>query len=320
MDIFKSVTPAVVEIHTRQSDPAARQAGGTVSMIGLGSGVLVSRDGKVITAAHLVQAADSVEVDFVNGDKVAARVVSSEPETTDVATLQLDRVPPAAIVARLGDSDRTQVGEPVFVIGAPLGVSHTLTVGHLSGRRRSDMTLGGTTRAEFLQTDAAINIGNSGGPMFNMDGEVIGIVSHILSLTGGSEGVGFAVASNVVRRLLEEKSFWTGIDGYIRWGDLAQVFNVPLRRAGLLVQRIAAGSPAERAGLRAGTMRARIGREDMIVGGDIVLEVMGVPVQASGLEAVKEKLTGLRPGQTLDVVVLRGGQQVILTAIAPAAQ
>jgi len=319
VDVFKSVNPAVVEIHTRQSDLAARQAGRPVSVMGLGSGVLVSRDGKVITAAHLVQAADSVEVEFLNGDKVAARVVSSEPEATDVATLQLERVPPAALVARFGDSDRVQVGESVFVIGAPLGVSHTLTVGHLSGRRRSDMTPGGTTRAEFFQTDAAINIGNSGGPMFNMDGEVIGIVSHILSLTGGSEGLGFAVSSNVVRRFLEEKSFWTGIDGYILWGDLAQVFNVPPRRAGLLVQRIAAGSPAERAGLRAGTTRATIGREELIVGGDIVLEVMGVPVQASGLEAVKEKLTGLRPGQTVDVVVLRGGRQVVLTAVAPAA-
>ena len=156
--------------------------------------------------------------------------------------------------------------------------------------------------------------------MFSMDGEVIGIVSHILSMSGGSEGLGFAVTSNVARRLLDEKSFWTGLDGRILTGDLARALNIPPPGVGLLVQRIAAGSPAEQAGLRAGTTRARIGREELIVGGDIVLEVMGVPVQASGLEPVKETLTGLRPGQTVDIVVLRGGQQVVLTAIAPAAQ
>ena len=317
VDVFRSVNAAVVEIHTLQKDLPPGEAGPAVRLAGLGSGVLVSRDGRVITAAHVVQAADAIEVEFLDGEKVAARVVSSEPETLDLATLQLARVPSGALTARLADSDRADVGEEVFVIGAPLGVSHTLTVGHLSARRRSDMVPGGTSRAEFFQTDAAINVGNSGGPMFNMKGEVIGIVSHILSLTGGSEGLGFAVPSNVVRRFLDEKSFWTGIDGYILWGGLAQVFNVPPRRAGLLVQRIAAGSPAERAGLRAGSTRAKIGREELIVGGDIVLEVMGVPVTAEGLDSVKERLASVRPGQAVDILVLRGGRQVVLTALAP---
>src|SRR2546428_14066573 len=118
------------------------------------------------------------------------------------------------------------------------------------------------SRAEFFQADAAINQGNSGGPLFNMKGEVIGIVSHILSHSGGSEGLGFAVTSKVARQLLEQKSFWSGLGGFMLSGDMAQVFNPPPPGVGLLVQRVAAGSPAERMGLKAGTTRASIGDEE----------------------------------------------------------
>jgi len=182
--------------------------------------------------------------------------------------------------------------------------------------------LSGMSRAEFFQTDAAINQGNSGGPLFNMQGEVIGIVSHILSHSGGSEGLGFAVTSKVARQLLEQKSFWSGLGGFMLSGDMAQVFNLPPPGVGLLVQRVAAGSPAERLGLKAGTTRASIGDEDLVVGGDIILAVLGISLsQPSALTVIRQKITDAQPNDPIDVTVLRGGKVITLTAKAqPPAQ
>ena len=175
------------------------------------------------------------------------------------------------------------------------------------------------SRAEYFQTDAAINPGNSGGPMFNMKGEVIGLVSYNLSQTGGSEGLGFAITSKVASEfMLEEKSFWSGVNGYLLSGDLAQVFNVPPPGLGLLVQRIAAGSPAQQIGLKAGTIRAAIGDEELIVGGDIILAIQGIPLtQPSDLVTARQKLAEMHPGDQATVTVLRGGKTLNLTTTVP---
>jgi S1-C subfamily serine protease len=318
-EIFKRVNPAVVEIHTEQSDLPPVPRGQPVSVAGLGSGVLISPDGKILTAAHVVQTADAIEVEFLTGEKIGARVLSSEP-SADVALLQLDKAPRAPFVAKIGDSDAVEIGAPVFVVGAPLGASHTLTVGYISARRRPNATLSGMSRAEFFQTDAAINQGNSGGPLFNMQGEVIGVVSHILSHSGGSEGLGFAVTSKVARQLLEQKSFWSGVGGYMLSGELAKVFNLPPPGAGLLVQRVAAGSPAEKIGLKGGTTRASIGDDDIVVGGDIILSVMGIAMsEPSSLTLIRQKLTELNVNDPVQVTVLRGGKVITLTGTAQAA-
>jgi serine protease Do len=318
-EIFKRVNPAVVEIHTEQSDLPPVPRGQPVSVAGLGSGVLISPDGKILTAAHVVQTADAIEVEFLTGEKISARVLSSEP-SADVALLQLDKAPRAPFVAKIGDSDAVEIGAPVFVVGAPLGASHTLTVGYISARRRPNATLSGMSRAEFFQTDAAINQGNSGGPLFNMQGEVIGVVSHILSHSGGSEGLGFAVTSKVARQLLEQKSFWSGVGGYMLSGEMAKVFNLPPPGAGLLVQRVAAGSPAEKIGLKGGTTRASIGDDDIVVGGDIILSVMGITMsEPSSLTLIRQKLTELNVNDPVQVTVLRGGKVITLTGTAQAA-
>jgi len=137
-------------------------------------------------------------------------------------------------------------------------------VGHVGGRRRPTARYGWFSLAEFVQTDAAINPGNSGGPMFNMTGEVIGIVSNIITRSGGFEGLGFVVASNTARRLpLDRPSFWTGLQGYPVHGPLARALNVP-QPVGLLVQRVAEGSPAAQMGLRGGTIKATIDGRIMI--------------------------------------------------------
>ena len=218
----------------------------------VGSGVLISPDGKVITAAHVVQTADEITAEFLGGEVVNARVVASEPEA-DVSLLQLDRVPAQALVARFGNSDRAEVGDQIFIIGAPYGIGHTLSVGYVTGRRKPNTVYSEMALAEFFQTDAAINPGNSGGPMFNMAGEVIGIASHNISKSGGSEGLGFVVTINMARRLLlEQRSFWSGMSGVIIGGQVARARSTCPRRSGSWCSRSRPSSPAARIGLKAG--------------------------------------------------------------------
>jgi len=317
-ELFERVNPAVVEIYTRATDVPHSPSAMPVSMSGVGSGVLISPDGKILTAAHVVETASAINVRFLGGEAMKATVLSSEP-ALDVAVLQLDHLPKDAFVAAIGDANEVSVGDQVFVVGAPLGISHTLTVGYISGRRKTNAMFSGVSTTEYFQTDAAINQGNSGGPLFNMRGEVIGIVSHILSHSGGSEGIGFAVTSETARQLLDKKPFWAGVDGYMLSGRLAEVLNVPPPGVGLLVQRVANGSLAERLGLKGGTARATICGEDLVVGGDIVLVAAGIPLAApNSLTLIRERITSLAPGEALTLTVLRGGTTVTLSVPPPA--
>ena len=313
-ELFKRVSPSVVVIETTQKEIAPHGAAQPVTVGGLGSGVLISNDGKVMTAAHVVQTAESIEVAFLSGEKIPARVLSSEP-AADVALLQLERMPQVSRIATLGDSDSVEVGDEIFVVGAPFGISHSLTVGHVSGRRLPDSKMTGMGLAEFFQTDAAINQGNSGGPMFNMDGEVIAIVSHIVTMSGGSEGLGFAVTANVAQRLLlQRRSFWSGMDGFLIRGELARLLNLP-QPAGVLAQRVAAGSLAAHLGLKPGTVPAQIGDQQIILGGDVVLEVMGIPIEEEVAQntRIRERLNELKENEKIVLKVLRGGQVVELS-------
>ncbi len=316
--VFKRVGGAVAEVRITEHAVARSGTGRMVTESALGSGVLISAGGQLLTAAHVVQTADTIEVVFQDAPSVPAHVVASDP-AADVALLQLDAVPAGVLPVRLGNSDRAEVGDPVFVVGAPFGISHTLTVGHLSARRPSSASFGGLVGGELFQTDAAINHGNSGGPMFNMDGEVIGIVSHIVTQSGGSEGLGFAVTANVVRRLLlDEPSVWSGLQGLLVSGPLARALNVPGGAGGLLVEQVASGSPAERIGLRGGTLPATLDAADVLLGGDILLSVAGIPLGAStAYEDIRKQLIALQAsGTPIPITVLRAGQTVELLADA----
>jgi S1-C subfamily serine protease len=313
-DAFQKVEQAVVIVRTRQKELAPFPQDGMVSMDGLGSGVLISNDGKVLTAAHLVQTADNTVVEFPDGELISARVTGSAVDA-DVAILQLQSLPKNIAPVALGDSDKAEVGEEVFVIGALYGLSHTLTAGHISGRHRLDNRIGDTDAMEFLQTDAAINQGNSGGPMFNMDGEVIGIVTNIMSKSGGSEGLGFAATSNMARRLLlDQKPFWSGIEGILVKGNLAKALNLS-QPAALLVERVAAESPGARAGIRAGSVRANIEGEELILGGDFILAINGLPFEATdeNYTRIYASLTKLKPGNNMEIKVVRQGQIITLS-------
>jgi serine protease Do len=313
-DAFRKVDQAVVVIRTEERELSPIPQGGMVSSNGLGSGVLISNDGKILTAAHLVEAANVTVVEFSNGELIPARVLGAV-RNADVALLQLERAPARIVVAPLGDSDKVEVGDEVFVVGAPYGLSHTLTAGHISARHSPDNRISDTALTQFLQTDAAINQGNSGGPMFNVNGEVIGIITNILSRSGGSEGLGFAATSKMARQLLlDQKPFWSGVEGFLLTGDLAKALNVP-QPAGLLVQRVADGSPASRAGILAGSMRANIDGEDLLLGGDIVLEVNGLSYEENNdsYSKIYASLTRLKVGDSIAIKVFRQGQVVRLS-------
>jgi len=308
--VFQKVNPAVVVILTTERGHSSLYHGREVNFNkgGLGSGVVVSKEGLVMTAAHVVQVADAVVVKFLDGSMVGAKVVGSAVQA-DVALLQLNHLPDNLTVAELGDSDLVNIGDEIFVIGAPYGVDHTLTVGYMSGRRHPEVVCNSLLPIEFLQTDAAINKGNSGGPMFNMEGKVIGIVSRILSFSGGSEGLGFAASINTATELLlKQGSVWTGLEAYLVSGPLAKALNVP-QDAGLLIQRVADDSPGQRLGLRPGNVPVEIAGKQLLLGGDIVLEVKGVPVSADFEHTceIRKKVAGLNNGN-LEMKVLREGK------------
>ncbi len=315
-EAFRKVEQAVVVVRTERKELAPFPQKGMVSLNGLGSGVLVSSDGKVLTAAHLVQAADTTLVEFSDGELIPARVMGSATYA-DVALLQLERMPLRIVAAALGNSDTAEVGDEIFVVGAPYGLSHTLTAGHVSGRHTLNKRTENTMAVEFLQTDAAINRGNSGSPLFSLDGEVIGIVSNMMSTSGGSEGVAFAASSNTARRfLLEHKPFWSGIEGFLVDGDLARALNLP-QPAGILVQRVAEGSIAWRWGIHAGTLRASVEGEELVLGGDIILGVNDVSVIEGGSSSddIYASISKLRLGDNLVIKVFRRGQ--IVTLLVP---
>jgi serine protease Do len=309
-EVFRKSNPSVVVIRARGRD---------VSNVGItrfsetGSGVLVTADGKVMTAAHVVNAMDEITVEALGGERVPAKIVASEP-AADLSLLQMERVPPAMTAARMADSGAVRVGDQVMVIGAPYGLAHSMSVGWISARWPPNTVYKSMPLAEFFQTTATINTGNSGGPMFDMTGQVIGIVSHNISKSGGSEGLGFVVTINTAKRLLlERKSFWSGIDGTMLTGDLAAIFNPP-EPAGFLVKTVAQGSIGWDMGLMGGDKIATIGGQQIAVGGDVILSVEGMAVGSDdNVEKIRNRLSGAPAGTPFTMKVFRAGKIVELT-------
>jgi S1-C subfamily serine protease len=316
-DVFTKVGPTVVVIRGRGRDVGVNGRGLTY-VTEIGSGVVISAEGDVMTAAHVVQAMDEITVEFVDGPTLPARVVSSEP-AADLALVRVDSLPSGVVAAPLGNSDTVRVGDQVLIVGAPYGLGRSLSVGWISARYPPNTVYRAMPLAEFFQTTAPINQGNSGGPMFDLAGRVIGIVSHNISKSGGSEGLGFVVTSNSARLLLlDDKTFWTGIEGQIVTGELAQILNVP-QPAGYLVKTVAKGSPAWKAGIQGGDRAARINGEDLVVRGDIILAIAGIEFGPGDvvLRRIRQRLEQARSGDALAVKILRAGNVIEVTARVP---
>lgn len=306
--LYANVSPAVVTVNTR----TIKMSGAGVGMVpGIGTGFMIEPD-LVMTAAHVVDGTDLIKVRFNDETQTAAELVAIVAES-DVALLRLAEPRPDAVLATLGDSDATMIGSQVFVVGAPYGIEQTLSVGYLSGRMNRGKSPSGAP-VEFLQTDTAINPGNSGGPMFNEQGEVIGIVSFILTKSGGFDGIGFASAVGpAYAALLESAEYIAGFDGLQLSRRQARALSIP--GEGVLIQRVVKGSNADKLGLKAGTISASIGQQEMLLGGDVVLGVeCDTCIEGKGAIEVSYVANRLAESQALNVKVFRDGEILTLTS------
>lgn len=309
-DLYDKVSSSVVVIYAVSL--SAESTGSEIVKVeneATGSGVLISQQGLIWTAAHVVQTAEVVGVEFLDGDVYEAEVVSSNQQA-DVALLKIkDKFNlKQKHIAKVGDSDKTRIGSDLFVLGAPHGFKQSLSRGILSGRFVPENLSNNFVKIEYLQTDAAINPGNSGGPVFNMKGEVIGIASSIYTQSGGFEGIGFAIASNVTREvLMDEPGLWTGIESRIVSGTMAAALNVP-QKAGLLVISVSSKGVGSKLGLRGGFIPANLDGVEILIGGDIILNIAGIEIEDNNsLFQIRNKLRTAPKGTVFKISILRNG-------------
>ncbi|WP_255471225.1 Do family serine endopeptidase [Paracoccus sp. M683] len=260
----------------------------------LGSGFVISSDGFIVTNNHVIEGADEIEIEFYSGEKLPAEVIGTDPKT-DIALLKVQRDEPLPFV-EFGDSDTARMGDWVLAMGNPLGQGFSASTGIVSARNRE---LAGTYD-DYLQTDAAINRGNSGGPLFDMQGRVIGVNTAILSPNGGSIGIGFSMASNVVAKVVDQlqefgetRRGWLGVTIQDVTPDMAEALGID-QDGGAMITEVMDG-PAKAAGLEAG---------------DVITEFAGGKVEDSG-ELVR-RVADSPAGEPVDVLVLRDGEQMTM--------
>ena len=263
----------------------------------LGSGVIVSQDGYILTNHHVVEAADQIEVALADGRKAKGHIVGSDPET-DLAVIKID-LPGAIPAITFGHSDQAQVGDIVLAIGNPFGVGQTVTMGIVSALKRNHLGL--NTFENFIQTDAAINPGNSGGALADINGNLIGINSAIYSPNGGSLGIGFAIPVSTAKKIMEQiiqsgsvTRGWVGVAVQELTPELAESFKLGDTQ-GVLISEVVRGSPAEKAGVRAG---------------DILTMVDSKPLIDSSV--MLETISNLAPGKIALLKLLRNQNELVV--------
>ena len=308
-DAASVAAPAVVSVTTSKAqipnphadDPAFRQFFGDrerdSNQTGIGSGVIVSPEGILLTNNHVVEQAGEIAVRLQDGREVRAEVVGTDPET-DLAVLRikLDRLP----AITLGRSQDLRVGDVLLAIGNPFNVGQTVTAGIVSALRRNGLGL--STFESFIQTDAAINPGNSGGALVNARGELVGINTAIYSRTGGSNGIGFAVPVDVAQRVMESllksgvvQRGWIGVEPRELTAEFIDSFKLPVKQ-GVLIAGVLQDGPASKGGLKPG---------------DVVVAVAGHPV--TNVAQLLDTVAALQPGQAARLEVQRGPQALALT-------
>jgi S1-C subfamily serine protease len=317
-EIYRRSAPGVVQINTRSEAPASDELGqfGQLPQQALGSGFVIDREGHIVTNFHVIDGADTIDVSFSNQDTLKATVVGSDP-STDLAVLKVDAGSRALTPLRLGDSDRVQVGDEVVAIGNPFGLERTATAGIVSALQRAVTAPNGFSIDHVIQTDAPINQGNSGGPLLNSAGEVIGVNSQIETRSGGNVGIGFAVPSNTVQSVVAQllrsgrvDRAYLGVYARPVSADLARLFRLPVD-TGLLVESVASGSGADDAGLRGGDEQVVVSGESYRLGGDLVVAADGRRV--TSVEELRDILAEHSPGDSIELEVYRDGAKRTVT-------
>ena len=275
----------------------------------LGSGFVIDKSGHVVTNYHVVEGASRVEVSFSGDDGMSATVVGVDP-STDIAVLRIRGAQSRALTPlELGTSSGVRVGDAVVAIGNPFGLERTVTAGIVSALQRQITAPNGFAIDQVIQTDAAINHGNSGGPLLNADGHVIGVNAQIETETGGNVGIGFAIpidtVKEVVSQLIESgrvEHAYLGVEMATITDELAANVRLPTD-AGVLIQVVRADSPAEAAGLRGGTTQVVVDGESYLVGGDVITKADGQVVESA--EQLRSVVTSKQPGDELALEIHR---------------
>ena len=287
----------------------------------LGSGFVIDKAGHIVTNYHVIAGAKSVEVSFSNHDSMKARVVGKDPGT-DIALLKVDARSRALTPLALGDSDTVRVGDSVVAIGNPFGLDRSVTAGIVSALQREISAPNSYTIDHVIQTDAAINHGNSGGPLINANGRVIGVNAQIetgqAGEAGGNVGIGFAIPINTVRtvvaQLLKNGSVEhasLGITGVAITAEIASVFHFPVSH-GVLVASVKSGSGAAKAGLHAATTQAVVAGDTWPIGGDLIVRADGQTI--SSLERLRDVIAAKKPGDTLQLELYRSTKKMTVDA------
>jgi putative serine protease PepD len=287
--------------------------------LGTGSGFVIDTEGHILTNFHVVQGAQEVHVTFSGREPVVAKVVGADP-STDIALLKVDLPARALTPLPLGTSKEVQVGDDVVAIGNPFGLDRTVTKGIVSALQREITAPNGYEIDEVIQTDAAINHGNSGGPLLNAEGEVIGINSQIETgndVAQGNVGVGFAVPIDTVREVTSQlmttgkvERAYLGVSMETITDELAQSFRLPADK-GALIARVEDGSPADKAGLQGGDNQVILDGQTYVLGGDIVTAVDGKAVTT--LEGLRDEILSHKPGDSIQLEVNRDGSPLTIT-------
>jgi S1-C subfamily serine protease len=309
--IYRQAAPAVANVLTKATeydffmDP--------VPVEGAGSGFVIDPDGYILTNNHVVQGAQSIEVVLGDKSRYSAKLIGADPRN-DVAMIKVDTKGKKLIALPLGDSEALQVGQKVIAIGNPFGFASTLTTGVVSALGRTVQTSQTTYIDEAIQTDAAINRGNSGGPLINSHGEVIGINSAIYTPSGTTAGIGFAIPINTAKSIAHDLQTegrvhraYLGVETIPVSGWLGEALDLPVQE-GLLVEAVTKGGPAAAAGIRGGDRAAQAGMRRIMIGGDVIVAIDGKPV-ANQFD-VNIFLNHKKPGESATVTVYRGGKKL----------
>jgi len=309
--IYKMASPAVANIVTRTVEYDFFL--NPVPVEGAGSGFLYDADGHILTNYHVVQGAQTIEVTLGDQSRFKAKFVGADPRN-DIALVKIDPKGRKLTPLPLGDSHNLLVGQRVLAIGNPFGFQSTLTTGVVSSLGRTVQTSESTFIDEAIQTDAAINRGNSGGPLLNSHGEVIGINSAIYAPTGTTAGIGFAIPINIARRVAEDliskgrvSRATLGVEGRALWPGLAEALHLSVEK-GILVERVNSGGPAAQAGIRGGTKSVLAGLQELRIGGDVLIAVNSKPITSQ--MDLNLLLNRARPGETVTLTIIRDDQKM----------